>query len=47
MDLLVLTDSQEGESQESWQGYTATVRRRPIWEWLLGGIVRIDKRSEM
>lgn len=35
MDLLLLTDSQEGESQESWQGYTATVRRRPLWEWLL------------
>jgi len=35
-DLLLLTGSgEEGESVESWHGYSATVRRMPVWKWLL------------
>lgn len=34
-DLLLLNDSHEGESVESWQGHRATIRREPLWKWLL------------
>jgi predicted AAA+ superfamily ATPase len=34
-DLLLLTDHTSGESVETWQGHTATIRRQPLWEWLL------------
>jgi len=33
-DLLLLGPDEAGESRESWQGRSALIRRRPIWEWL-------------
>jgi predicted AAA+ superfamily ATPase len=34
-NLLLLTESDAGESLETWQGHSAIIRRQPIWEWLL------------
>ena len=34
-DLLLLTDSDSGEQQESWHGMTGRIRREPIANWLL------------
>jgi len=35
-DLLLLTGTgEEGESVESWHGYSAAVRHLPVWKWLL------------
>jgi len=33
-DLLLLTADEEGESAETWQGHTVTIRREPLWKWL-------------
>lgn len=35
-DLLILTDSTEGEEAASWYGTEGTVRYVPLWKWLLG-----------
>ncbi|MEX0669867.1 MAG: ATP-binding protein, partial [Pirellulales bacterium] len=35
-DLVLLTESESFESQETWHGQTAIIRRRPIWQWLAG-----------
>lgn len=34
-DLLLLTESEEGEAVESWHGFSASVRRQPLWRWLI------------
>jgi len=34
-DLLILTDSMEGEEVTSWYGTERTVRYAPLWKWLL------------
>ncbi|NBR71220.1 MAG: ATP-binding protein [Proteobacteria bacterium] len=34
-DLLLLTGSEEGEAVESWHGFSASVRRQPLWRWLM------------
>jgi hypothetical protein len=34
-NLLVLTDSTEGEEEASWYGAQGTVRYVPLWKWLL------------
>ncbi len=34
-DLLVLTDSTEGQEAMSWFGIVGTVRYLPVWQWLL------------
>jgi hypothetical protein len=34
-DLLILTDSTEGEEVISWYGTERTVRYAPLWKWLL------------
>ena len=35
-NLLILTDSTEGEETLSWYGVERTVRYAPLWKWLLG-----------
>lgn len=35
-NLLVVTDSAEGEEQVSWYGLNGTVKFMPLWKWLLG-----------
>lgn len=34
-DLLLLTEAEEGEATETWHGFSATVRRQPLWHWLM------------
>jgi len=34
-NLLILTDSAEGEEDVSWYGTEGTVRYMPAWKWLL------------
>ena len=34
-DLLLLTETEEGEATETWHGFSATVRRQPLWQWLM------------
>ena len=36
-NLLILTDSTEGEEAASWYGLQGTVRFMPVWRWLLQG----------
>ena len=36
-DLLLLTENEEGLSEEPWEGETFPIRRLPIWKWLLAG----------
>ena len=34
-DLVLLTENEEGQSSESWEGAVYPVRSMPIWKWLL------------
>jgi hypothetical protein len=34
-DLLVLTESKEGQEEASWYGTQGTIRYQPLWKWLL------------
>lgn len=34
-NLLLLSSDERGESRETWQGRSATIRREPVWQWLL------------
>ena len=44
-DLLVLTDSDEGEERASWFGMDGTVRFLPLWRWLLAGSATPDEST--
>lgn len=33
-DLLLLTESEEGEAPETWEGFTCPVCIKPVWKWL-------------
>ena len=35
-ELLILTDSTDGQETTSWFGRKATIRYLPVWKWLLG-----------
>lgn len=34
-NLLLLTETEEGQSEETWEGATYPVRSMPVWKWLL------------
>jgi uncharacterized protein len=34
-DLLLLTENEEGEAIETWEGHVYPVRSVPVWKWLL------------
>lgn len=38
-DLLLLTENEEGESMESWEGMVYQIRSIPVWKWLLAAEV--------
>jgi predicted AAA+ superfamily ATPase len=34
-DLLLLTEKEEGQTEETWEGATYPVRTMPVWKWLM------------
>ena len=34
-DLLLLTEKEEGQSEETWEGSVYPIRTLPVWKWLL------------
>ena len=36
-NLLLLTENEEGFSEEQWESETFPIRRLPVWKWLLSG----------
>ena len=33
-DLLLLTEKEEGQSEEIWEGASYPIRAMPVWKWL-------------